>query len=60
MELKWHYEVEDAIAEASGRIDEHLVKLNSDRVHHKDDNFLLDFAKHYFVNNNTPLWKFKA
>ncbi|XP_046634351.1 uncharacterized protein LOC124313454 [Daphnia pulicaria] len=58
MELKWHYEIEDAIAEASERIDEHLV--NGDRIKHKNDNFLLDFAKHYFVNNTKPLWKFKA
>jgi hypothetical protein len=56
MELKWHYEIEDAIAEADLRIDK---RTNGGDQHHHD-NFLLDFAKHYFVDNNTPLWKFKA
>lgn len=38
MELKWHYEIEDAIAEAGERIDDH----HNGGAHHKEDNFLLD------------------
>ena len=57
MELKWHYEIEDAIAAAGERIDQHH-NSNGPGAQHKDDNYLLDFAKHYFVNKKTPLWKF--